>query len=344
MALSHINGGVKIIEEIAQTSSTPVTPEGSEISTPSPPTSSLEVSQIPYVPLSTLSMIFIEFDVQAAGLISNRGRVLSARKFDIPSNGYGPDIPPVFKSIDEACLALDFIRTHGVRMLDYALRKKSPPDMADMRVTLELIHSFASIRLKQWSQAFDAFLIKNPHLINDRGVLMLKLHRASMGVNTAVGRIGLISDETCFDKFLPQFKVMVELCEKIIDVEAGMERPRPIFCLDTGMVICLFGVISKCRDGETRWKALDLMMKTDRQEGLYHSRLVGRVAKRYIEVEEAGLAQPVLVSDLPNERRLAGLEVEFDHSCRRGTVLFIRRPLVRGPPGPGEIIEEHFEW
>ncbi|KAH7395502.1 hypothetical protein BKA64DRAFT_60723 [Cadophora sp. MPI-SDFR-AT-0126] len=345
MALSHINGGVKIIEEIAQTSSTPISPGNSENSTPSPPTVSLEVSQVPYVPLSTLSLIFIEFDVQASGLISNRTRALSARKFDMPSTGYGPDIPTVFKSIDEACLALDHIRTHGVRMLDTALRKKKgPPDMADMRVTLDLIHSFSSIRLKQWSGAFDAFLTQKPLLLNDRGVLMLKMHRVFMGINTTVGRMGLIADETIFDQFLPQFKVIVELCGKIIAVESVMDRPRPMFCLDTGIVICLFGVISKCRDGETRWKALDLMMSTDRQEGLYHSRLAGGVAKRIIEIEEEGLAQPVLAADLPTSRRLAGVEVEFDHGRKRGTVKYIRRPLVRGPPGPGEVIEEYVEW
>ncbi|KAK0101749.1 hypothetical protein ONS95_006901 [Cadophora gregata] len=344
MALSHINGGVKIIEEIAQTSSTPISPDNSESSTPSPPVGSLEISQTPYVPLSTLSLIFIEFDVQASGLVSNRTRALSARKFDMPSSGYGPDIPTLFKSVDEACLALDYIRTHGIRMLDAALRKKNPPDLAEMRVTLDLIHSFSSIRLKQWSQAFEAFLTRNPHSVNDRGVLMLKMHRVFMGVNTAIGRMGLIADETIFDQFLPQFKIVVELCEKIVAVEAVMDRPRPIFCLDTGIVICLFAVISKCRDGETRWKAHDLMTRTDRQEGLYHSRLAGLVAKRIIEIEEEGLVQPVSFADLPNSKRLAGVEVEFDYGHKGGTVWYIRRPLVHGPPGPGEVIVEYVEW
>ncbi|KAH6698443.1 hypothetical protein BKA61DRAFT_530626 [Leptodontidium sp. MPI-SDFR-AT-0119] len=342
MALSHINGGVKIIEEIAQTSSTPISPDYSESSSPSSQ-ASLELPQVPYVPLTTLSLIFIEFDVQASGLVNNRKRALSARKFNMPSTGYGPDIPTIFKSSDEACLALDYIRNHGVRMLDAALRNKTPPDLADMRVTLDLIHSFSSIRLKQWSQAFEAFLSRNPHLVNDRGVLMLKMHRVFMGVNTAIGRNGLISDESVFDEYLPQFKLIVELCEKIIAAEAVMERPRPMFCLDTGIIISLFGVISKCRDGETRWKALNLLMSTDRQEGIYHSMLVGRVARRIVEIEEEGLAQPVVPADLPNSRRLAGVEVEFDNSKKRGTVKYISKSLVSGPD-PVPVTVEYVEW
>lgn len=342
MALSHINGGVKIIEEIAQTSSTPISPDYSESSSPSSQ-ASLELPQVPYVPLTTLSLIFIEFDVQASGLVNNRKRALSARKFNMPSTGYGPDIPTIFKSSDEACLALDYIRNHGVRMLDAALRNKTPPDLADMRVTLDLIHSFSSIRLKQWSQAFEAFLSRNPHLVNDRGVLMLKMHRVFMGVNTAIGQNGLISDESVFDEYLPQFKLIVELCEKIIAAEAVMERPRPMFCLDTGIIISLFGVISKCRDGETRWKALNLLMSTDRQEGIYHSMLVGRVARRIVEIEEEGLAQPVVPADLPNSRRLAGVEVEFDNSKKRGTVKYISKSLVSGPD-PVPVTVEYVEW
>ncbi|KAL5323639.1 hypothetical protein ACEPPN_008178 [Leptodophora sp. 'Broadleaf-Isolate-01'] len=344
MALSHINGGVKIIEEIAQASSTPISPNSSESLSPSPPTSSLSVSQLPYIPLSTLSLVFIEFDVQASGLVNNRTRVLSARKFDMPATGYGPDIPTMFSSSDEACLALDHIRTHGVRMLDTALRKKSPPDPKDVRVTLDLIHSFSSIRLKQWSRAFDAFLARNPSMVKDRGVLMLKMHRVFMGVNTAVGRIGMITDECVFDVFLPQFKLIVELCAQIIAVESVMERPRPIFCLDTGMIIALFGVASKCRDGVTRWKAYELLMSTDRQEGLLNSVITGRVAKRFIEIEEAEMTQPVLPSDLPNSKRLAGVEVQFDQMQRKGTVRYIRKPLLHGLPGPGDVIEEFVEW
>ncbi|KAH7370127.1 hypothetical protein BKA65DRAFT_11768 [Rhexocercosporidium sp. MPI-PUGE-AT-0058] len=344
MALSHINGGVKIIEEIAETSSTPISPNSSVSPSPSPPTSSLPVSQIPYVPLSTLSLVFIEFDVQASGLVNNRTRVLSARKFDMPDTGYGPHIPTIFSSSDEACLALDHIRTHGVRMLDTALRKKSPPDFADLRVTLDLIHSFSSIRLKQWSRAFDAYLTRNPDMANDRGVLMLKMHRVFMGVNTAVGRMGMIADECVFDDFVPQMKQIVEISAQIIAVESQLDRPRPIFCLDTGMIIALFGVASKCRDGATRWRAHELLMSSDRQEGLLNSILTARVAKRFIEIEEAGLDQPVLPGDLPSSKRLAGVEVQFDEVQRKGTVQYIRKPLLGGHPGPVEVIEENIEW
>ncbi|KAL2072021.1 hypothetical protein VTL71DRAFT_11364 [Oculimacula yallundae] len=350
MALSHINGGVKIIEEIAEIPDTPISPGSPEFLSLSPTPSSsssgssLSVSPIPYVPLSTLSLVFIEFDVQASGLVNNRKRFLSARKFDMPSSGYGPDIPTVFSSADEACLALDHIRTEGVRMVDTVLRKQTPPDPQELRATLDLILNTSSTRMKQWSQALDEFVSKNPNIKNERSILMLKMHHTFMKVNTAVGRIGLVTDECVFDTFLPDFREMISLCTQIITTESKLDRPRPMFCLDTGIIIALFGVATKCRDGPTRWKAIDLLMSSDRQEGILNSILTAGVARRAIEIEETGLSQPVLMEDLPGERRLAGVEVKFEEIEKGATVKFLRKPPFLGPPGPGDVIEEFFEW
>ncbi|CZT01724.1 uncharacterized protein RCO7_01937 [Rhynchosporium graminicola] len=348
-ALSHINGGMKIIEKIVETSGMPVAPKFPDTLSPSsyqsPPssTSSLSISQNPYVPLSSLSLVFIEFYVQASGLTSNRNHVRLTRKFDMPSSDYGFNIPAEFSSADEACLALDYIRTTGIRMSDTALRKQTSANLKERRVTLDQVHTFSSTRMKEWSRALGRFLTTNPDMENERSILMLKMHHTFMGINTAVGRIGLVPDECVFDSFITMFKRIVELCSKIIAAESNLERPRRIFCLDTGIITALFIVATKCRDGPTRWKAHEILISSDRQEGILNSILTARVAKRVIEIEETGLKQPVFAADLPGFRRLAGVEVDFGQDSKQATVRLLRRSPLAGPPAPQQSIEETWE-
>jgi hypothetical protein len=60
----------------------------------------------------------------------------------------------------------------------------------------------------------------------------------------------------------------------------------PSFCFSPGIVSPLYVTISRCRDGGLRRKALALMQRCKRREGLWDSDLAARLGQRVIEIEE----------------------------------------------------------
>lgn len=53
----------------------------------------------------------------------------------------------------------------------------------------------------------------------------------------------------------------------------------PVFSLDTGIVLPLYFVATKCRYPTIRRKSIALLKSTPRQEGVLNSMLTGRVAE-----------------------------------------------------------------
>ena len=138
---------------------------------------------------------------------------------------------------------------------------------------------------------------------------------------------------------------------------------RPTFSFSPGIVSPLYVTISRCRDPAVRRKALLLMQRCKRREGLWDSALAARLGERVIEIEEfrarelnsdlvessAASADDSVItsaSQVPNEARVRMIKPTF---------LPDRRSIERyylGSPGKlddaehlGETwIEEIMEW
>lgn len=55
-----------------------------------------------YIPLPTLNLIFIRLDSQVTQIGRGVPRRLTSPELDDASSGYGPALPPVFSSLEEA--------------------------------------------------------------------------------------------------------------------------------------------------------------------------------------------------------------------------------------------------
>ncbi|KAL4896716.1 hypothetical protein BDV59DRAFT_112398 [Aspergillus ambiguus] len=123
-------------------------------------------------------------------------------------------------------------------------------------------------------------------------------------------------------------------------------RPKPkstcswsSFSFSLGVLPVLWIVASSCRDYNTRYWAIDLMRRSNRQEGIWNSRLYARLAMRVAQLEEqaAGILKGDVYepSDIPMSARVLSVMGRF-HEGKGGTVQFVF--------GSNETIEECVHW
>lgn len=345
-AVSHINGGIKILSSLHKTSSP---------SSPSLPPRSK--SNTPYVSTATLTLLFIRFDTQASAILADRARALPSPSFSSPPSGYCPDIPEIFGSLEEARNSLDYIRMESWRSMDNVDRT----DMVGVRVMLACVQSAATLRLRLWDQGFTS-LVKRGEFDGRRrdggderdnewreAVNVLKVQRIFMNFYFCVDLERAVRDEGLWDEYTSHFEEVVRLSEAIVGNSEAEQTFSPsetstgngsavrrVLCLDAGIILPLYFVATKCRVRSIRWKAIELLRRTERQEGLWNSVLTALVAERLVRIEEEGLVG----EELEREKRIRGVEVRFELDERRACLRYGRlKAGVFGIPFPAEM-----EW
>jgi hypothetical protein len=334
-AISHINGGIKILSELHSQSST---------------NSTLPISTTSYVQMPTLNMLFIRFDTQASFMLSGRQPQLLSPTLDDPAAGYNAEIPQTFTSLEEARNALDHIRANEYRRMESVDRS----DRAQVSLMLELVRSVALIKLWQWKKAFEDFCKRQTERGRGRAtafqntVNILKVQKILMEITLGVSQERAIVDECIWDLYTAEFEELTKVAEAVIvgrENDKGCKVGR-VLCLDVGIVLPLFYVATRCRNRKVRWKAVELMRRTERQEGLWNSVLFAKAAERCIEIEEEGLMlrgnddwEGIVV---PREKRVRGVEAIFDGQDRRARVRYRRH--VGAEAREDETIEEWVDW
>jgi hypothetical protein len=127
--------------------------------------------------------------------------------------------------------------------------------------------------------------------------------------------------------------------------EAGKGKRQKVFNLDIALVVPLYFVAGKCRDARLRRKAIELLRRSERQEGVSNSLMAARVAERLVEMEEEGLLDRDKVGHghadcVTRERRISGVEIKLGlESERRAWLRFSKtggREVV--------VVEKWVEW
>jgi hypothetical protein len=340
-ALSHIEGGIKIISELQPSNKSK---------------DAWSISDTPYVAPSVLNPIFIRLDRQASEVVYGRKRVLLYQMLDDKASGYHEDVPAIFTSLEQARNSLDHFRTFAMRFIESAASQPSFADADKRAHTLHVLKTLSSIRLQQWSAAFNAFIstIAPSDKVGQAAIHVLKMHRIVTGVVTTIDEERSFTDETVWDQYKPQFARIISHAASIVELQLESQKQEgnrfSSPSLDSGIGFPLYFVSSKCRDGALRWKAIELLNSVDRQEGLYNSHLVAKVARHLIEVEECGLDREgefLTAAEVPRENRLGG--TEFRLVSDRRVHLTHNRCGKREIGGDGYeggivVVEEWLEW
>jgi hypothetical protein len=335
-ALSHINCGVKIIAELSGDT------VDSQISK-----NSIEVSKRPFTPLATLKLVFVRLDYQASQIVVGRHRELLSTSFDHKERGYQADIPYHFSSLDEARNALDYLPTATMRALQVVqLSNQNVGPTPELAATLRLIRDFSSIKLRQWSQAFEMFLRHHAHdfdKVSQESIHITKLRRILLGVFFDIQVLGGELDERIWDSYYVEFETMVVHATAALKMSTCGSKgaPRPAFSLDTTIILPLYFVAAKCRHPSLRRKSVLLLKSASRQEGILNSSLTGRIAERLIEIEEEGLGEISCADNVPNWARLSTVDVKFEPEGRRAFLEYIR---CKTEGGKRNTVQEWLEW
>ncbi|TQV92340.1 hypothetical protein V2A60_007029 [Cordyceps javanica] len=184
-------------------------------------------------------------------------------------------------------------------------------------------------KLRWWQSAFEEFKKEYANqltsLEDKRGVALLELLRLYVGVETTVfdGPPGVDEDPLRWDAHTDTFNEMIQYAEAATgadrDDARNGTRIGPQFHMHIGVVPVLYGIIHKCRDPSIRRRAITLMSRSRRLEGVWDSEATLAVALRAMSVEEQGraLASSADIPAAARVRRIAVLPInegEYSHA------------------------------
>lgn len=132
------------------------------------------------------------------------------------------------------------------------------------------------------------------------------------------------------DSFLPLHRAIVCLAEANLGLTNSDSRNQaplaPSFALDMGVIGPLYEVARHCRDPILRRKIVDLLRKSNRQEGLLNSSTYAHIVETIIEIEEDGLTDVQSSKDIPLHARISQHSLSFDLQKSKHTISY--KPLI----------------
>ncbi|OAQ95842.1 hypothetical protein LLEC1_00262, partial [Akanthomyces lecanii] len=207
--------------------------------------------------------------------------------------------------------------------------------LSNLRLELETYNQsgvgMVPLKLRWWVTAFEEFKKDYADQLTTqegkRGLALLELQRLYVGVESTVfdGPPGTEEDPLRWDAHTDAFREMIRHAEAATDADTSSQhdaavistRKSPQFHMHTGVVPVLYGIIHKCRDPAIRRRAIALMTRSQRLEGVWDSQVVLAVAMRAMAAEEQGRT-PTSSAEIPaaaRVRRIAVLPVrEGQHS------------------------------
>ena len=215
---------------------------------------------------------------------------------------------------------------------------------AEVKLSLTIIRDFSAISLRQWYAAFENFQRDKKGFTNaERTVLILmKLHFVQLSLGLTV-QYGAAGDEMVWDDHLSKFEDLIRYAEEFLQ-SLATDTQKPVLTLDNEVVLPLFFVAAKCRESKLRWKAIELLRSTNRQEGIWHSQSTADILERGVRIEEDGLTDGATISasSIPRHQRIIGLEVTFDSFRKRANLRYIKRTIHGGREIINEWVEENY--
>ncbi|KAJ4193818.1 hypothetical protein NW759_016558, partial [Fusarium solani] len=225
---------------------------------------------------STLVMLFIRLDSQARTLMNDDKRP----RWQWDSVLRRPLSREPFTSVTEAYLEFELL-FNGLLELMQA---------TDSTFTTAQRYPLPDGR-HWYRQAFDVWRMKffnlqssllfDKHSREARQILQIRLIVATIALN-----IDLSKSELCWDEFGVFFEQIVELSKHLLDYKEGPEwgtgackqSAVPVFSFAPLVSEPLYFVASSCRDYTTRRKAISLLRKWPRREGIWDTTLAAKVA------------------------------------------------------------------
>ncbi|CZR64470.1 uncharacterized protein PAC_14368 [Phialocephala subalpina] len=344
----HIDGGVKILSEI-QTKDTTSTPFEDQ---------SLSNSSL-YAPMRTLNIMFSRLDIQGSSMLGSRrlGLVPTINRKAVAEE---MNMRNEFNSFEEArdaqdsiyrCWHHDFTRTLTNTSEANILIPWLPREVDGKIVSaipsnenLAILKAEYTELLEQWIDTYERFLIANPKNIGLPADHNLRLLQIFIFMHADIDHAATAESEMTWDRYTPQFSEMVTHARAVILSTTALTSRKTLFSLDTHLITPLYFVASRCRHPVVRRDAIACLFAANRQEGLWESRTIARVAQRVMELEEEGV-EGVIVdgTEIPGWKRISDVQPVLDSNGRRAAIHYNRKPGGR-EGGLLTEVSEIMEW
>lgn len=153
----------------------------------------------------------------------------------------------------------------------------SPPNIDDL---IEQ-HKLDSL-LSQWLNKVEELTTRAPSKAEAGVIRLLRVYHT---ISLIFLKTSTIQSQVSFDQYIPEFCSAIDALELVVDSIQQSAIPV-LFSLDLGIIPCLFYTTIKCRHPRLRRRALSLLGKAPRREGLWDSREASVVAEHVIQFEE----------------------------------------------------------
>jgi hypothetical protein len=104
----------------------------------------------------------------------------------------------------------------------------------------------------------------------------------------------------------------------------------------------IFQISCRCRDPVVRRRAISILAKCGRIEGIWHAFSTSKVAQRVLDIEEAGLPNVKSCEDVPDWARISNVSPVCNPIERRATLTYTRPRSEHDPTW--QTVEEVIEW
>jgi hypothetical protein len=143
-----------------------------------------------------------------------------------------------------------------------------------------------------------------------------------------------------FDNREKEYIEVLDLAEVATDT-LKLREPgsRATFMLDGPLSGCLYIVVTTCRVPALRRRAIEILERQPRREGMWDSALIAKVCKLVVEIEEEGMVDGFI----PEQARINNVKTTFSLQEHKGTMTW-----TFFEPRPGEtglqIMQKDFTW
>ncbi|KAM0702549.1 hypothetical protein Q7P35_009979 [Cladosporium inversicolor] len=208
-----------------------------------------------------------------------------------PTYDYGLEpseiLPQTFHSIIEARDSIVHLMNLSIRLIHSTRTSRYTNQIT---ATDRLHHSELITCLQTWKSTLDTYLLTappSPNLTEAANILQIQ-HLATL---TWLNR-SLVAEETASDADIPLYERAVSLAEILPSTSstlAAQNSEPSTFLFDMETVSPLYLIAIKCRHPLIRRRAIAVLRRRVRREGLWDSGKAAAIAERIVELEEAEL-------------------------------------------------------
>ena len=125
--------------------------------------------------------------------------------------------------------------------------------------------------------------------------------------------------EMLWDNHYAEFLRICQLSVNVILEEQRLAAPFSRYFLDSGVLIPLHFVAHRCRDPTLRRVAIGILDKCDHREGTLDGTLLAQAAAAIMNMEEQGITNISLASDVPEHQRVREAFFDLQTGCDMAT-------------------------